>query len=87
MERDYLEQTKDKKVDLVVCSDAQAILGIGDQGVGVNILVYFIYVCCWVTYLQGIGVGAIINLDGLVDSFPDINCQSHDLHVRDSPSL
>lgn len=35
MERDYLEQTKDKELDLVVCSDAEAILGIGDQGVGV----------------------------------------------------
>jgi malate dehydrogenase (oxaloacetate-decarboxylating) len=36
MERDYLEATKGKQIDLVVCSDAEAILGIGDQGVGVG---------------------------------------------------
>ncbi|KAJ8454563.1 hypothetical protein ONZ45_g19255 [Pleurotus djamor] len=34
IEQEYLEQTKDKDVDLIVCSDAEAILGIGDQGVG-----------------------------------------------------
>ncbi|KAG9222143.1 hypothetical protein CCMSSC00406_0009594 [Pleurotus cornucopiae] len=34
MERDYLEQTRGRDVDLIVCSDAEAILGIGDQGVG-----------------------------------------------------
>lgn len=37
MEEDYLEQTKGRDIDLIVCSDAEAILGIGDQGVGVNI--------------------------------------------------
>lgn len=36
MEEDFLEQTKDREIDLVVCSDAEAILGIGDQGVGVS---------------------------------------------------
>jgi malate dehydrogenase (oxaloacetate-decarboxylating) len=35
MEEDFLEQTRGKTIDLVVCSDAEAILGIGDQGVGV----------------------------------------------------
>ncbi|KAK7695201.1 hypothetical protein QCA50_002391 [Cerrena zonata] len=35
MEEDFLEQTKDRTIDLFVCSDAEAILGIGDQGVGV----------------------------------------------------
>lgn len=35
MEEDFLEQTKDRNIDLIVCSDAEAILGIGDQGVGV----------------------------------------------------
>jgi len=35
MEEDYLEQTKHRDIHLVVCSDAEAILGIGDQGVGV----------------------------------------------------
>ncbi|KAH8836027.1 hypothetical protein DL96DRAFT_1454568 [Flagelloscypha sp. PMI_526] len=34
MEEDFLEQTKGRHMDLVVCSDAEAILGIGDQGVG-----------------------------------------------------
>jgi len=36
MEEDFLEQTKGRDIDLIVCSDAEAILGIGDQGVGVN---------------------------------------------------
>ncbi|KAI0354780.1 hypothetical protein OH77DRAFT_1504772 [Trametes cingulata] len=34
MEEDFLEQTKGRQIDLVVCSDAEQILGIGDQGVG-----------------------------------------------------
>ncbi|KAF5385112.1 hypothetical protein D9615_000957 [Tricholomella constricta] len=34
MEEDFLEQTKGRSIDLIVCSDAEAILGIGDQGVG-----------------------------------------------------
>ncbi len=38
MEEDFLDQIKGRDVDLVVCSDAEAILGIGDQGVGVNLL-------------------------------------------------
>ncbi|KAL1950951.1 hypothetical protein VTO73DRAFT_100 [Trametes versicolor] len=37
MEVDFLEQTKGRQIDLVVCSDAEQILGIGDQGVGVTI--------------------------------------------------
>ncbi|KAG6812440.1 hypothetical protein H0H92_002906 [Tricholoma furcatifolium] len=37
MEEDFLEQTKNRNFDLIVCSDAEAILGIGDQGVGVSI--------------------------------------------------
>lgn len=36
MEEDFLEQTRGRDIDLVVCSDAEAILGIGDQGVGVS---------------------------------------------------
>jgi malate dehydrogenase (oxaloacetate-decarboxylating) len=40
MEEDFLEQLKGRDIDLVVCSDAEAILGIGDQGVGVNLLYY-----------------------------------------------
>ncbi|KAJ3761371.1 hypothetical protein EV360DRAFT_67898 [Lentinula raphanica] len=34
MEDDFLEATKGKNIDLFVSSDAEAILGIGDQGVG-----------------------------------------------------
>lgn len=36
MEEDFLEQTRGRDIDLFVCSDAEAILGIGDQGVGVS---------------------------------------------------
>ncbi|KAL6307798.1 hypothetical protein BKA93DRAFT_727171 [Sparassis latifolia] len=36
MEEDFLEQTRGRHIDLVVCSDAEAILGIGDQGVGIS---------------------------------------------------
>jgi malate dehydrogenase (oxaloacetate-decarboxylating) len=43
MEEDFLEQTKGRDIDLIVCSDAEAILGIGDQGVGVNTS-YFSYI-------------------------------------------
>ncbi|KAF8661964.1 hypothetical protein AX16_001259 [Volvariella volvacea WC 439] len=34
MEEDFLEQTRGRDIQLIVCSDAEAILGIGDQGVG-----------------------------------------------------
>ena len=37
MEEDFLEQTRGREIELVVCSDAEAILGIGDQGVGVSV--------------------------------------------------
>ncbi|KAI0370055.1 hypothetical protein BV20DRAFT_944774 [Pilatotrama ljubarskyi] len=36
MEDDFLEQTKGRQIDLIVCSDAEQILGIGDQGVGIS---------------------------------------------------
>lgn len=36
MERDFLEQVAGRDIDLIVCSDGEAILGIGDQGVGVS---------------------------------------------------
>ena len=43
MEDDFLEQTKGQEIDLIVCSDAEAILGIGDQGVGVNTSYYHVF--------------------------------------------
>lgn len=42
MEEDFLEQTKGRDIDLVVVSDAEAILGIGDQGVGVRPIRYIL---------------------------------------------
>ena len=41
MEEDFLEQIRGRDIDLVVCSDAEAILGIGDQGVGVGYLLLY----------------------------------------------
>lgn len=41
MEEDFLEQIKGRDIDLIVCSDAEAILGIGDQGVGVGYLLLY----------------------------------------------
>ena len=38
MDEDFLEQIRGRDIDLIVCSDAEAILGIGDQGVGVGYL-------------------------------------------------
>ena len=40
MEDDFLEQTRGRELDLIVCTDAEAILGIGDQGVGVSLFFF-----------------------------------------------
>ncbi|KAF8706310.1 hypothetical protein AX14_013808 [Amanita brunnescens Koide BX004] len=34
MEEDFVQHTSGREIDLIVCSDSEAILGIGDQGVG-----------------------------------------------------
>jgi hypothetical protein len=46
MEEDYLSQTEHRDIDLVVCSDGEAILGIGDQGVGVLRFPFRVFVPC-----------------------------------------
>ncbi|KAI0829065.1 hypothetical protein BC628DRAFT_1409057 [Trametes gibbosa] len=38
MEEDFIEQTRGRQIDLIVCSDAEQILGIGDQGVGLAVM-------------------------------------------------
>lgn len=45
MEEDFLEQTRGRDIDLIVCSDAEAILGIGDQGVGVRFSLHISFSC------------------------------------------
>jgi Malic enzyme len=60
MEEDFLEQTRGKEIDLVVCTDAEAILGIGDQGAGVSLCLTSIFLSIERLTrnrnLQGIGV-------------------------------
>ena len=36
LEEDFVAETQGRQIDLVVVSDAEQILGIGDQGVGVS---------------------------------------------------
>ena len=40
MEDDFLEQTRGREIDLIVCTDSEAILGIGDQGIGVGFFLH-----------------------------------------------
>jgi malate dehydrogenase (oxaloacetate-decarboxylating) len=42
MEKLFLEQATGRDIDLFVVSDAEAILGIGDQGVGVRLLIRWV---------------------------------------------
>ena len=50
MEEDFLEHTKGRDIQLFVVSDSEAILGIGDQGVGVRRPI--VHLLCAVTYVH-----------------------------------
>ena len=56
MEQDFLEQAQGREIDLIVCSDAEQILGIGDQGVGVSRVAHNFFDTSYPLCLQGIGV-------------------------------
>lgn len=42
MEEEFLEYTNGRDIQLFVITDSEAILGIGDQGVGVRILYAYV---------------------------------------------
>lgn len=56
MEDSFLEQTCGREIDLIVVTDAEAILGIGDQGVGVSSSCTLEVLNLRLNTLQGIGV-------------------------------
>ena len=55
MEEDFLDMIDGREFDLVVCSDAEAILGIGDQGVGVSSVPLVRFIRCTNTAAIGYG--------------------------------
>ncbi|KAH9854406.1 hypothetical protein C2E23DRAFT_726508 [Lenzites betulinus] len=57
MEEDFIEQTRGRQIDLIVCSDAEQILGIGDQGVGISTAKSAIY-----TLLAGVDPGKALSV-------------------------
>ncbi|KAJ7292975.1 hypothetical protein C8J57DRAFT_11999 [Mycena rebaudengoi] len=58
MEEDFLEQTQGRDIDLIVCSDSEAILGIGDQGVGVRVQANLCPIPNVLSTFQGIGISS-----------------------------
>ena len=91
MEEDFLEQTKGRDIQLFVVSDSEAILGIGDQGVGVRTIV----TSRSVRSLHSYGASGYRNYDREVGNlyvtrryrpFQNIKCRSGCRHRQREPT-